>query len=238
MFSLSAIATVVLVQSAGEAPVHEVPTNDWEVVSALREQIFDPHQLFDGTRFLGITVYIEASGDDFDWPVQSVAFRIQRNPRCGEALCPNSWSARMNRAEPPPDSNTGDENFRPRWRGRHLVSAFNHLKSQEPEPSADELLGQLPIEYLQASSADCPPVWEHLQTLAEQNWIEESDLHTIGNTVWESPYITLHADRYNIEIASNRSSSAAYDMVPRHGNIAGWAHELMTAVESCWQPRD
>ncbi|MDG1417044.1 MAG: hypothetical protein P8P99_04525 [Maricaulis sp.] len=238
MFSIATLFTIMLTQSAGEVASNGTPTDDWDVVTALREQIFDPHQLFNESGFLGITVYIEARGDDFDWPVQSVAFRIQRNPRCGEAVCANSWSARMNRAEPPPNSNTDDENFRPRRRGRHLVSAFYYLKGQEPESTADELLGQLPIEYLQASSADCPPVWEHLQTVAEQNWIEERDLHTIGNTAWETPYITLHADRYNIEIASIQSSSAAYDMVPRHGNIAGWAHELMTALENCWQPRD
>ncbi len=184
---------------------------------------FDPDKLFEKRMGQSKVVTIAYSGDDFGWPVYSIA--ISRNGCIGRDSkgIPCRWQriARMVRAPAPPDFS------RPRQRGSHLMQRM--LRSDEPASASIDGMG---LEWMEADLDTCPGANVHFEQAGRISWIPNEVFAPSPDNL---PPIILHADTVKVTFSA-ASRLAIYQGYIAEGSPAEWAVKLAEILESCWRP--
>jgi hypothetical protein len=171
-------------------------------------------------------IRIVYTGDDYAWPVYSIAIAegclAEDRPEPG---CRSRLTARMVRAPAPP-------NFtRPRQRGSHLV----HQLVQRRAMSRSSIKAQLApsgVQWLEADLRTCSGASAILARSGQLNWVPDE----ISNPqLREEIVVHLHADIIEVvfDYLGRRSTYLGY--IADH-SPAAWAQELSDTLEPCWRP--
>lgn len=183
---------------------------------------FDPKKLFDDRAGGSDIVTIAYTGDDFAWPVFSIAIgrgclhTEKKGPHCASRRV-----ARMVRAPAPPNL------LRPRQRGSHLMQRV--LRSDGPVRAALDGAG---LEWVEADLNSCPGATERWTDGNAIKWVPP-EVFTSGRD--ELRGIVMHAD--NVEVAFHHfARQSRYSGYVAEGSPAQWAVDLAEALERCWLP--
>lgn len=203
------------------------PDDTARVREAVRVLAFDPGKYF-SSQFTGdpSMIRIAYTGDDWDWPVYSIAI----SQGCLEheewsPACRSRVTARMVRGVSPPNM------MRQRERGWHLVHRLIERGATAPE-SIRLQLGPSLVEWLEADLASCPGIIEFMGGSATLTWVPEeiSDPRPRDDfAIW------VHADIVTIVFDHSRVE-ATYEGPLLGGSPSAWAHELAERIEPCWRP--
>lgn len=171
-------------------------------------------------------IRIVYTGDDWAWPVYSIAIA----EGCLEAetfspACTSRLTARMVRSPAPEDMQ------RPRERGLNLVKQLVDRRATS-RSAIRASLGTLGAEWMEADLRACPGIGDVLERAAELDWVPR-DIRNPGPE--EEIEIVIHADSVKVDfVRYNRRST--YDGYIANGSPAEWAVELEKVLEPCWKP--
>ena len=226
--ALSAGLAVPATAQAPARPGRAVGTIDAYIdrVVRLRTEVaalaFDPKKLFGGTVPGPDQVTIAYAGDDFGWPVFSMA--VRRGCLDGEKMGPHCAArrvARMVRSPAPPDLT------RPRQRGSLLMDRM--LKGDGPLPLRLDRAG---LEWVEADLNSCPGATRKFEDGRSIMWVP-AEVFASGSPPLRG--IPLHAD--NVEVVfTGYSRRSTYNGYVAPGSAAQWAVELAAALDGCWRP--
>ncbi|WP_326525869.1 hypothetical protein [Sphingomonas sp.] len=208
----------LLLVAAASAPQERGVIDVRREVTALA---FDPARFFDAGPDL---VRIAYRGDDYDWPVWSIAIRTGCLPGAAREGCGERRIARMVRAALP----QGAE--RPRQRGVALVTNVAGRKPADVAAVA-AALDTAKVEWVEADLTTCPGALEALASASDTRWVPDG----LAPAPSQDIMIVLHADRIRVEFPDHLRS-ATYDGWIAPGSPAEWANRFATLVEPCWKP--
>lgn len=218
---LGYIATAAAAQAATS------PEALGRVRETVRALAFDPTKFFrDEDVGDPSIIRIVYTGDDFAWPIYSIAISEgclegeTPSPECGSRL-----TARMVRSPAPPDMT------RPRQRGSHLVRRLVERRAIS-RPSIRSNLRALGVEWLEADLRACPGVSSLLARSAQLSWVPE-EVSSPG--LRDEITLVLHADTVQV-VFDQYARRATYEGYISEGSPAAWAVELAQAIEPCWRP--
>jgi hypothetical protein len=226
--ALSAGVAVHATAHAQDRPARAAGTIDSyiERVVRLREEVaalaFDPNKLFDGRAGGTDVVTVAYAGDDFGWPVFSMAIRRSCLER--EKMGPHcTWRrvARMVRSPAPPDLR------RPRQRGSLLMARM--LRSDGPTRLGLDRAG---LEWVEADLDSCPGAIPKFQEGRSATWVP-ADVFASGRPPMHAP--VMHADNVKVVFADS-SRRSTYNGYVAPGSPAQWAVELAATLDRCWRP--
>lgn len=202
-----------------------------KILERMRDRVsllaFDPTSFFRGTFGEDASIIrIVYRGDDYGWPVYSVA--IAEGCLAGEALshaCRSRLTARMVRSPAPPDL------IRARQRGLHLVRQLvqRRANSRSAIKAQLKLLG---VEWMEADLNACPGINTVLARSAGLDWVP-AEISDPGPR--ESLLVVAHADTLEV-VFDHHFSQSRYVGYAADGSPAAWAHDLAEALEACWKP--
>ncbi|GJL96907.1 MAG: hypothetical protein DHS20C06_07240 [Hyphobacterium sp.] len=234
---IASALTTSCAQFASESEPANIYLSDFSEVT---DFWFDPRELFTFGAGYSPTVYVQYTGDDYDFPVYAFALSSARHPDRENHRDERVWFARMNRSPAADGDDPFVENYRPRLRGINLLRIYSEQLADRQGRSRQEILAALPVEQYQANSYACPGMWDQIAAVRDADWFEEDGMAIRYFTNTEADYdniiISVHADRMNIEFDRLGGNISFEGMVPRTGTVAGWANELVAALESCWRP--
>ncbi|WP_435417182.1 hypothetical protein WAB17_09850 [Parerythrobacter aurantius] len=218
----SAVLVVVAIASAGSLSAEE-PAVAYDYRERTRQIAFDPGRFFDGGSAQPPYMSIIYSGDDYGYPVYSIAVRkgcTSRDTGDARKTCGKRMVARMVRS--PGDGETE----RPRWRGAKLFAA---LAKQNPTDD-DQLVAALDgygLEWLEADIGACRSALDHL---ARKNVSFFND-PAVGELS-----LVLHADKITFDYRSEYLAHTRYYGQIKPENAGGWAAAFASSLEPCWVP--
>jgi hypothetical protein len=226
-----AVATGLVLQSAApaqKAPAPAVGSIDAyvEKVVRLRDEVdalaFDPKKLFGAKEFGRNNVTIAYKGDEFGWPVFSIA--VRRGCLAEEKMgrhCGTRRIARMVRAPAPANL------MRPRQRSWYLMQ--NVLRSNGPVRAA---LDSAKLEWVEASLDNCPGATAKFEEGGSIRWVAPN--YFASDPGMGDPPV-MHAD--NVEVTfEDFGRRSTYNGYVAEGSPAKWAVGLVEALDGCWQP--
>jgi hypothetical protein len=225
---LSAITVALGLTTEAPAQPPASPEAMRELRGIVHELAFAPSKFFiweDGED--ASDVKISYTGDDYGWPVFSIAILIgcvpdePRLPNCGSRL-----TARLVRA-PAPAGLT-----RPRQRGTHLLRGLIERRATTAEAVRRQLTG-LGVEWRQADLATCRGARAVYARAGRLTWVPQELIRPRSSE--PDIVVHLHADRVSVEFETLGQSSR-YRGAREKGTPAEWAVELAEALEPCWRP--
>jgi hypothetical protein len=231
MTTLRSLLCSLLLSGLIAAPAHGQAKPPLEDFARVRDEVralaFDPATYFP-SRFIrdGAMIRIAYTGDDYAWPVYSLAVAkgcLDEEPRSKDCL--SRLTARMVRAPAPADLQ------RPRQRGAHMVRELARRQAASPS-SMPSHLSALKVEWLEADLRSCPGATSLLARSADLSWVPKEISNPDASDL-VSP--VLHADMVEVvfERYARRSTWRGYIA----GNSpAAWAVELAETLEPCWKP--
>lgn len=202
-----------------------------EVLGRVRETVralaFDPTKYFHDEDIGDPSIIrIVYTGDDFAWPVYSLA--VSEGCLEGETPsreCGSRLTARMDRSPAPPDMT------RPRQRGSHLVRGLVQRRATS-RSAVRSNLRVMGVEWLEADLRACPGVSSLLARSAQLSWVPE-EVSNPGPR--EEIRLVLHADIVQV-VFDQYARRATYEGYTSQNSPAAWAVELAEALEPCWRP--
>ncbi|WAC48204.1 hypothetical protein OVA03_16165 [Asticcacaulis sp. SL142] len=216
--TVAGLVLVVTASASAETPNPMFETRD--VVSALA---FDPSKFFQEENGQDL-VRFAYRGDDYGWPVYSIAIRNGcLNERTKE--CHMGRRARMVRAP------VIEKMERPRWRGTALIGKVSAQKPANPYETA-KVLDTVGMEWMEADLVTCPGAME---VLAEGNsliWVTSETLKPTPETEFE---LVLHADTITVEFPYYLRQ-VRYQGYLAKRSPAAWADKLAKTLDPCWKP--
>lgn len=224
----AALLLGVLAPAAGQAQDPPSPAPP-DVTAMVRDAAFDPKTYFP-SRYIRdrSIVRIAYTGDDFGWPVYSIA--IAEGCLDGETIprddCASRLRARMARAPAVPDA------ARPRLLGSRLVTRVKETGAGSPE-EVRRALGEMDLEWVEADVRACPGALDALARSAGAVWVPDAVAHPVPEDNMSG--LVLHADIVRVEI-QQYARLTAYSGWIAEGSPAAWAVEMAAALEPCWRP--
>ena len=198
------------------------PTDTRAQLSALA---FDPTRFFEDS--IGASVLLRYRGDDYGWPVWSIA--VQR--RCefqGQGKpCKPRHVARMVRAPGP----QAGANHRPRWNGTALVGSVEKRVKQGADIVA--AIDGAGIDWLEADVTACPAALAVLDRVDDVRWVDPGTIGSFGAAPGGD--IVLHADTIEVTFP-NFDANARYVGWLKPGSPARWGNDFTQALGPCWRP--
>lgn len=224
MFSMIVMGLVLA--TGGEQETTETQRKaDWQRMVETRDLIskvaFDPALYFADEPNGGEVVLISYSGDDYGWPVYSIAVHYG----CMAGDCTLQRRARMVRAP------ITDPAARPRVWGMTLVSKVTAKEASTPEAVAG-VLNTMGMEWVEADLMTCPGAMTAMADLGKVKWVRDDFVKPDPNGSIE---VVLHADRIRVEVP-DYLRKASYDGFIAKGSPAAWAYALEKTLEPCWKP--
>ncbi|MFT3997706.1 MAG: hypothetical protein QM667_09885 [Asticcacaulis sp.] len=223
---LSAIAMgLVLAAGDGQETTEAQRKADGQKTVETRDLIskvaFDPALYFANEPKGSEVVLISYTGDDYGWPVYSIAVHYG----CTAEGCNPQRRARMVRAP------ITDPSDRPRRWGLTLVNKVTAKGASTPEAVAGAL-DTLGLDWVEADLMTCPGAMTAMADLGKAEWIRDDVVKPDPNGSIE---IVLHADRIRVEVP-DYLRKATYDGFIAKGSPAAWADALAKTLEPCWKP--
>jgi hypothetical protein len=215
------LASVAQAQSRTSPPMLE------QVRETVRAVAFDPTKFFREEHIGDPSIIsIAYTGDDYAWPVYSIAIAegcLERETPSRE--CGSRLTARMVRSPAPPNMT------RPRQRGSHLVHQLVERGATSSSSVASNL-GSLGVEWMEADLRACPGIRSMLARSAQLAWVP-AEISNPGPR--EEISLVLHADIVQV-VFDQYARRATYSGFISEGSPAAWAVELSEALEPCWRP--
>lgn len=211
--------------SAQDAEREPITTQFAERVWALA---FDPNTFF-GDELLGPIVTISYTGNDYFWPVFSIAIAEGCLEQTVEELeppeCRSRLTARMVRSPRPDDSD------RLRYRGLHLLQMLQERRatSREDIRSRLDVLG---VEWMEADLRQCPAAMQLLARSERLDWVP-NEVSEPGPR--DTIKLLLHTDKVEVMFQQFLQKSI-YQGYPAEGTAGQWAVEFYEAIAPCWKP--
>ena len=137
----------------------------------VRQLAFDPKTFFE-ENYSNIYIHIIYTGDDYAWPVYSIAINTRKLENDNKYI--DQSTARMVRA--PGDSTV----TRPRHRGANLINKL----AQEPNYSKEVIklkLDNANLEWLEADLSSCQNAIKVLSEASKAQWIDPNIQNTYLN---------------------------------------------------------
>lgn len=190
----------------------------------VRELAFNPESFFRDEYHHQPVVTVTYTGDDYAWPVYSIAIFDgchADEPRVD--ACRSALRARMVRSPAPPDMQ------RPRERGGDLVRRlFDEGKTSRM--ALRSALTRMGVEWKEADLRRCPSAMGALEKSAKLEWVPTE----ISNpTPKDEISIVIHADIVEVTFQQYGRSSI-YSGYIADGSPAAWAEDLAASLEPCW----
>lgn len=194
----------------------------------IREQVealaFDPARFFDLGRE---TLHLRYRGDDYGWPVWTIAMRRQCDFQGAYKPCRQRHLARMVRS---PGSD--DAAVRPRWSGQALVRDV-----EKRVANGDKLAAAIEAaqpEWMEADLLRCPSAQALLNRVGDARWVSPVSIGSL-DAKGPPPPLALHADTIEVTIPAYLAYARYVGMV-HEGTPAARANDVAQALEPCWIP--
>lgn len=228
------------------AAQEELEPRDIELVEIARRslwsELFDPSQLGIEPEIGKVVVRAQYSGDDYDWPVWALAIEWDTDIGCNtedRPRQPDEWRAIVHRSAVPPNLAQERGQVRPRARGIYAVRQFALLLSQHPETDPEDLVAGAVVERFTANNEMCGSLVDRIHEIPSRSFLgDELHVQVAPRSDEDAILFSIHADRLNVELNSRWGITRVEDMVPRDGNIARWAVDLVEHLETCWSSAD
>lgn len=182
---------------------------------------FDPATFFAGDAQVPPMLTIRYTGDDYAWPVYSIAVQqgcSLRGRRTAPA-CATQHVARMVRAPAFPNAT------RPRHRGSGLVGLV--VQSGKPLPAALDAAG---LDWVEVDLADCPAAASVFGEVPDIEWVPRHIYAPEPNEL----ELVLHADTIEVRFDGPARRMTYHGYVAK-GSPAAWAAKFAGALEPCWK---
>jgi hypothetical protein len=217
--TIAALLLAVPVHAQGSAGSNVPIELMKERVAALA---FDPWGFFEWPH--GNLVNIRYRGDDWGWPVYSIAIQNGcEDEQAPHPACRDRRIARMVRA---PVGPRGAE--RPRWRGADLVSRI-FATGAATDDAIRAQLDDAGIEWLEADLQSCPGAMVLLGRAEAVQWAPRKPPKR------DEIVVTLHAD--TIEVGFDAfDGRVSWSGPPYDGTPSRWAIDFAAQIEPCWRP--
>lgn len=198
-----------------------------ELGQKVRKLAFDPATYFRSEYKLGYMVTIAATGDDYEWPLYSVAVfeGCEDGERGTLDACSSKLTARMVRAPTPPVM------ARERERGSRLIFQLAASKKLTKAAIGSQLT-RLGLEWKEANLRSCPPALAVLEAADRLSWVPSELSHP---TPKNELSLVIHSDSTKV-IFRSYGRVSIYDGYKAEGTPAEWADKFAAAVEGCWRP--
>ena len=191
---------------------------------SVRELAFNPEAFFRDEYHHQPVVTVTYTGDDYAWPVYSIAiFDGCHADEPKVDTCRSALRARMVRSPAPRDMQ------RPRERGINLVrKLFDEGKTSRT--ALRSALTRMGVEWKEADLRSCPSAMSALAKSAEREWVPTEISHPTPNDEID---IVIHADIVEVTFRQYGRSSI-YRGYIADGSPAAWAGDLAVSLEQCW----
>lgn len=221
-FALAACMGVAI----GTAAFANAPEAGYDFGERTRQLAFDPARFFESAPADSLFMQIVYSGDDYGFPVYSIAVRKGcTESDTGEArrTCGDRMIARMVRA---PFDGIPE---RPRWRGAKLFGALAEQDIADDRQLAAALDSQR-LEWLEADIGTCEAGLAHLGA-SDVDFFTDPPRPT--NT---DLGIVLHADKISFDYRGDYLTRSSYFGWVKPGSPGMWAAQFANSLEDCWAP--
>ncbi len=192
-----------------------------------RQLAFDPNRFFDKSDYRPLEMSIIYSGDDYGYPVYSLAVRRGCTAQdTGEARkhCGRRMTARMVRA--PYDG----EPERPRFRGMKLFGYLSDKKVTN-DTALVAALDAAQLEWREADVNACQPALDHLNNADQIPFFAVSP-----SPEYDDLAIVIHADKITFEYGGGYLTNSRYYGYRKRGSAGEWADQFAASLENCWKP--
>lgn len=190
----------------------------------VRELAFNPEHFFLDQYHSQPVVTVTYTGDDYAWPVYSIAvFEGCHDDEPRVDGCRSALRARMVRSPLAPDMR------RPRERGGRLVwNLFE--KGKTSRMALRGALTRSGVEWKEADVRRCPNAMKALERSANLKWVPSE----ISNpTPKDEINLVIHAD--TVEVTFRQYGRASiYSGYVADGSPAAWAEDFAASLEPCW----
>lgn len=200
-----------------------------EMRPLVRQLAFDPDRFFPDA-YIKPILTIRYTGDDYDYPVYSLAVRRGcTDEDVGEArkTCGSRLLARMVRSPMPPTED--GETPRRRWAGSALFAALEK-RAPRSEGEVKQGLDSYGLEWMEADVNGCAPALDRLRSAETVSFFAEPP---VANSNELS--LVLHADKVAVEFGGYITRSRYFGWL-KPGSPAEWADGFAQSLETCWQP--
>ena len=213
----------VLLAAAGASEDQEAHYAHVKVVHEVVAKLaFDPARFFPDEPRGRDLARISYTGDDYGWPVYSIAIRDGCTDKSGKD-CHSEFRARMVRA---PGYLAAS---RPRHAGSALIARIAENKTEKPAEIAKALDGDK-LDWVETDIGTCPGAKDVLVQASRLSWVRPQ-VFAPEDTI----DMVLHADTVEVEFPDFLRRAA------KHGKIAEgpppqWGTKLAAVLEPCWKP--
>lgn len=191
-----------------------------------RQIAFDPARFFDGPVADKPFMAIVYRGDDYGFPVYSIAVRkgcTQSDQGEARRNCGQRMIARMVRA--PYDGVPA----RQRLRGAKLFAALE-AQGVSGDDTLAAALDRYGLDWLEADVGTCQAAQDHLAKSEIPFFTEAPDRSD------EERSIVLHADKITFDYRGHYLTHSRYQGMVEEGSAGAWANQFAQSLESCWKP--
>ena len=194
------------------------------VLNTVKAIAFDPGGFFE--RPDANLVGIRYTGDDYGWPVYSIAVRSGcRSADEPRPACYNQRIARMVRA---PIGEHGAE--RARWRGSDLINRIVEAGATS-EGAIKDQLDKVGVEWLEAELQTCSGAIEMLTRAEQARWGPYTPPPNPNGPI----IVSMHADQMEVDFRV-RDGRVDWRGTMHAGTAGRWADDFAKLIEPCWHP--
>lgn len=219
-----AAAFLMLCNSASAQTPEERAVAFLRFNAEVRDAAFNPRRY---APEYGDLITINYRGDDWGWPVWSIAierFCEHAVSDAGNMMCLWRWRALAAHA---PSVNAPGL----RRRGEMLVENAFAMRNAAPERSLAEILEEIGVLWREADLETCPGAREALSDAMNTHWIEQSAFAASreGIPIW------MHYDTIETYFRF-QPGEARYHGAIVEGTPAAWGLRMSEILEPCWRP--
>ena len=223
-FLVPSIALVATLWLEGSAVAQSDFEGRVKLAGQVRELAFNPESFFRDEYNSQPVVTVTYTGDDYAWPVYSIAvFEGCHDDEPRVDACRSALRARMVRSPSAPDMR------RPRERGGRLVWKL-YEEGKTSRMALRSALTRAGVEWKEADIRRCPSAMKVMEKSANLNWVPTE----ISNpTPKDEISIVLHADIVEVTFRQYGRTSI-YSGYIADGSPAAWAEDFAESLEPCW----
>jgi hypothetical protein len=223
-FALAAATFAILLPTVSEAHQDVRQSDSLVRRDRVKELAFDPDKFFVSKFNQTPAITIAYTGDDYAWPVYSIAVWFGCREDAKKRPC-NSRTARMVRAPASLDEE------RLRHRGSRLIGNLKGGQATTDLAMREQLDGA-GLDWLEADLASCSAASALIEQAGSLNWVPDVIReHASGKPIT----IFLHADMVRL-VLRERLFESTYEGRIAENSPGAWAVRFARSLEPCWRP--